>query len=109
MEDLARRLGAWKIDPRIAFLAARQDVRTPFARTPRVVDSAPWHEKRFARRLRDLGVGAAGLRRRGLAGDVEQIHRRLRLAGPHRATVVLTRVGDRLWGLICADPGSPLG
>lgn len=109
VEDLARGLGAWKLDPLIAFLAVPRDVRTPFARTLRVVDSAPWNEKRFARRLRDLGVGAADLRRRGLAGDVEQIHRRLKLAGPHRATVVLTRVDDKPWGLICAEPGSPLG
>jgi hypothetical protein len=109
VEDLARGLGAWKIDSRIAFLAVPRDVRTPFARTLRVIESAPWNEKRFARRLRDLGVGAADLRRRGLAGDVEQIHRRLRLAGPHRATVVLTRAGDKPWGLICVDPGSPLG
>lgn len=108
VEDLARELGAWKIDPLIAFLALHRQVSTPFARTLRVVDSAPWNEKRFARRLRDLGVGAADLRRRGLAGDVDQIHRRLKLAGPHRATVVLTRVGDRPWGLICVDPSSPL-
>lgn len=107
VEDLARTLGAWKLDPLIAFLALPRDVRTPFARTLRVVESAPWNEKRFAKRLRELGVGAADLRRRGLAGDVEQIHRRLKLAGPHRATVVLTRVDDRPWGLICADPGSP--
>jgi THUMP domain-like/RNA cap guanine-N2 methyltransferase len=109
VDDLARRLDAWKLDPLIAFLAVPRDVRTPFARTLRVVESAPWNEKLFARRLRDLGVGAADLRRRGLAGDVEQIHRRLKLAGPHRATVVLTRVSDKPWGLICAEPGSPLG
>lgn len=107
--DLARAVGAWQLDPRIAFLATGREVSTPFARTLRVVDSAPWTEKRFAARLRELGVGAADLRRRGLAGDVDQIRRRLKLAGPHRATVVLTRVGDKPWGLICADPGSPLG
>ncbi len=107
--DLARAVGAWQLDPRIAFLATKREITTPFARTLRVVDSAPWNEKRFAARLRELGVGAADLRRRGLAGDVDQIRRRLKLAGPHRATVVLTRVGDKPWGLICADPGSPLG
>jgi SAM-dependent methyltransferase len=107
--DLARAVGAWQLDPRIAFLAVRREVVTPFARTLRVVDSAPWHEKRFARRLRDLGVGSADLRRRGLAGDVGQIRRRLKLTGEHRATVVLTRVGGKPWGLICADPGEPLG
>ena len=109
VEDLARQCGAWKLDPRIAFLALKHEISTPFARTLRVVDSAPWNEKRFARRLRELGVGAADLRRRGLAGDVDQIRRRLKLAGPHRATVVLTRVADKPWGLICADPGVPLG
>ena len=106
VEDLARLLGARKIDPRIAFLTAGQQVATPFARTLRVVDSAPWNEKRFAARLRELGVGAADIRRRGLAGDVDQIRRRLKLSGPHRATVVLTRVSDKPWGLICTDPAA---
>ena len=107
VEDLARTLGAWKFDPQIAFLAIDREIQTPFARTLRVLDSAPWNEKRFAARLRGLGVGAADIRRRGLAGDVDQIRRRLKLAGPHRATVVLTRVADKPWGLICADPGAP--
>jgi THUMP domain-containing protein/RNA cap guanine-N2 methyltransferase len=112
VEDLARLLGARKIDPRIAFLTADREVATPFARTLRVVESAPWNEKRFAARLRELGVGAADIRRRGLAGDVDQIHRRLKLSarhGPHRATVVLTRVNDKPWGLICTGPGAGLG
>jgi hypothetical protein len=108
VEDLARRLDAWKIDPQIAFLSLGGEASTPFARTLKVIDSAPWNEKRFAARLRELGVGAADLRRRGLAGDVDQIRRRLRLQGPHRATIALTRVNDQPWGLICADPGSPL-
>jgi hypothetical protein len=108
VEDLARQLGAWKIDPQIAFLSLGGEASTPFARTLRVIDSAPWNEKRLAARLRELGIGAADLRRRGLAGDVDQIRRRLRLQGPHRATIVLTRVNDQPWGLICADPGSPL-
>jgi hypothetical protein len=104
VEDLARRVDGWKLDPQIAFIAIDKDRRSPFARTLRVLDSAPWNEKRFARRLRELGVGAADIRRRGLAGDVDQIHRRLKLTGPHRATVVLTRASGRPWGLICADP-----
>jgi THUMP domain-like/RNA cap guanine-N2 methyltransferase len=104
VEDLARRLGAWKIDDRIAFLSTDTIRSTPFARTLQVVDSAPWNEKDFARRLRALGIGAADLRRRGLAGDVDQIRRRLKLSGPHRATLVLTRVANRPWGLICTDP-----
>ena len=102
----ADRDGASKIDPRIAFLTLNWPAQTPFARTLRVLDSAPWNEKRFAKRLRELGIGAADIRRRGLAGDVDQIHRRLKLAGPNRGTIVITRVNDKPWGLICTDPSS---
>ena len=106
VEDLARALGGdiAKIDPQIAFLTLDSDVRTPFARTLRVKHSAPWHERQFAQRLRELDVGAVDIRRRGLAGDVDQIRRRLKLAGKTRATVVITRVSDKPWGLICTDP-----
>jgi len=106
VEDLARDLGgdAAKIDPQIAFLTLDRDVRTPFARTLRVRHSAPWNEKQFAKPLRELDVGAVDIRRRGLAGDVDQIRRRLKLAGTTRATIVITRVNDKPWGLICTDP-----
>jgi hypothetical protein len=108
VEDLARQLGAWKIDEQIAFLSTDAERDTPFARTLRVIDSAPWSDKRARQRLRELGIGAADIRRRGLAGDVDAIRKRLKLGGPHRATIVLTRVADEPWGLICADPGTPL-
>lgn len=104
VEDLARDLDAWKIDDQIAFLSLDRDLRTPFARTLRVLDSLPWHHKEIAARLRAHGIGAIDIRRRGLPGDVEGIRRRFKLAGPHRATVVMTRVQNKPWCLICTDP-----
>jgi hypothetical protein len=103
VQELARTLGAWQIDPMIAFLSVDRPVSTPFARTLRILESLPWHEKQVAKKLRALGVGAADIRRRGLAGDVEQIHRRLGLHGDRRATIVLTRRDGQPWGLICED------
>ena len=82
--ELARQLGAWQIDPQIAFLCTDTAVRTPFARTLRVIDSGPWNQKRLPARLRDLGIGALDIRRRGLAGDVGQLHRQLKLTGSRR-------------------------
>ncbi len=99
--ELARQLDAWQLDPMIAFLSLDRPVRTPFARTLRVLASLPWRERDVAAKLRELGVGSADIRRRGLAGDVEQIHRRLGLRGDRTATIVLTRRDDRPWGLIC--------
>ena len=88
VEELARLLGAWKIDERIAFLSADVAMDTPFGRTLRVIDSAPWNQKQLPGRLHALDIGAADIRRRGLAGDVGQLHREpeavRRPAGNHR-------------------------
>jgi SAM-dependent methyltransferase len=107
VEDLARLAGAWKIDERIAFLSADAAVHTPFARTLQVIDSAPWHQRSLPARLRALDVGAVDIRRRGLAGDVAELHRQLRLSGSRRVTLVMTRVQDRPWGLVCVDVPAP--
>ena len=101
VQELGRELGGWQLDPMTAFLALNRSVSTPFARTLRVLESMPWHERHAAQKLRKLGVGAADIRRRGLAGDVEQIRRRLDLRGDRTATIVLTRRSGRPWGLIC--------
>jgi SAM-dependent methyltransferase len=103
VEELARELGAWKIDERIAFLSCDSPLRTPFGRGLRVIDSGPWNQKQLPARLRELDIGAVDIRRRGLAGDVDQLLRRLKLSGSRSATVVMTRAGNRPWGLICVD------
>jgi len=103
VEELARELGAWKIDERIAFLSSGAPLRTPFGRGLRVIDSGPWNQKQLPAKLRELDIGVVDIRRRGLAGDVDRLLRGLRLTGSRRATVVMTRVGNRPWGLICVN------
>ncbi len=102
--ELALAVGGRKIDERIAFLATDTAVRTPFARTLRVLDSRPWREKELPARLRALDIGSVDIRRRGLAGDVDLLRRRLNLEGSRRATLVMTRARERPWALICVDP-----
>ena len=107
VRDLARMIGAWQIDSQIAFLSADEAAPTPFARLLRIVDSGPWDQKRLPARLRALDVGAVDIRRRGLAGDTDRLHRQLKLSGSRRATLVMTRVNDRPWALVCADVSRP--
>ena len=95
--------GGWQIDEQIAFLCTTGPVRTPFARTLQVLDSGPWHQRELSARLRGLGIGSVDIRRRGLAGDVGLIQRQLKLSGPGRATLIMTRAADRPWALICQD------
>lgn len=68
-----------------------------------MIESAPWKEKQLTARLRALDIGAVDIRRRGLAGDVVHLHRRLKLRGTRRATLVMTRMLDQPWSLICVD------
>ena len=103
VEDLARTIDAWKIDEQIAFLSTDREVATPFARTLRVAASLPWNVKQISARLRELGIGAVDIRRRGLAGDVEELRKRFKLKGTKRATVAMTRVRDAPWCFICFD------
>jgi len=101
--DLACQIGAWQIDEQIAFLATDVPIETPFARTLRVIDSLPWHLKRLSARLRELEIGTVEIRRRGLAGDVDEIKRRLKLRGPRRALLAMTRRQGQPWCLICEE------
>jgi hypothetical protein len=108
VEELARITGCWKIDDQIAFLSTDHLVHTAFARTLRVIESAPWKEKQLSARLRALDIGAVDIRRRGLAGDLVQLHRHLKLRGTRRATLVMTRMLDQPWSLICVDADKPV-
>jgi len=103
VEELARRLGAWKLDPRIAFLAADVPLHTPFGRSLRVDASLPWSLKRLRALLRERRVGTIEVRKRGSAVDAAELTARLRLRGEERATVVLTRAAGRPWALVCTD------
>lgn len=114
VQDLARTLGAARIDERIAFLVSDRvinavsdpvrDMATPFARALPIVASLPWNERHLRTRLRELDAGPVDIRRRGLAGDVDAIARRLRGRGARPLTVAMTRVRDEPWAVVCEDP-----
>jgi SAM-dependent methyltransferase len=104
VEELARDLRAWKLDPRIAFLSADQPMGSPFGRLLSVQASLPWNLKRLRGVLRERGVGTVEVRKRGSPVDVADLTARLRLRGDAHAVVVLTRVADRPWELVCTEP-----
>ena len=97
---LAEELGAWQIDPMIAFLCAAAPVPTAFGRWFAVEASMPWNVRTLSATLAAADVGTVDLRRRGLAGDVEDIRKRLRLKGSRRVTVMMTRVNNEPWALV---------
>ncbi|SNQ50471.1 conserved hypothetical protein [Frankia canadensis] len=112
--ELARQLDAWQLDPMIAFLTSDEAMATPFARLLRVEAQQPFDVRRLAADLRARGISALDIRRRGLAGDVDALRRRLLprrrdlVPGGPAVTVVMTRLREEPWALICV-PESPPG
>jgi SAM-dependent methyltransferase len=107
VEDLARSIGAKKIDDEIGFLVANQPVDSPFARSLRIIGSMPWHEKQVKRFLREVDAGSVTIRRRGLAGDVAAITKRLRGDGFRQVTIAMTRHIDQPWCIVCEATQNP--
>jgi hypothetical protein len=101
VEDLARTLGdVWKIDDQVAFLSTDTEIETDFGRTLSIEASQPWNLAALRKTLRALDVGAVDIRKRGSAVDVDDVRRRLKLAGERSATVVLTRVANKPWAFV---------
>lgn len=89
---VAARVGGWLLDPNIAYVSTDSDARTPFARTYRVLEEVPYHEKALRAALRARDVGALTIKKRGVDVVPERLRARLRLRGSRSATLVLTRV-----------------
>lgn len=98
--DLARDLDAGMLDPTIAYLTADAARSTPFASVFRVTEHWPLDAKLVKRELRARGIGRLEVKKRGVDIDPARFRTSLALAGPHEATLVLTRVGGRRTALL---------
>ena len=68
----------------------------------RVLDHGPYREKTLRAELRRREVGRLEILVRGLDVDPNALRPRLKLAGTHEATVVLTRIGRGPHAFVCA-------
>lgn len=89
---LAEQLGAWQIDPEIAYLTANEFRPTPFAKAYCLEESLPFHEEALRARLRELGVGRVTVLKRSSAVGPAALVRGLKLDRPGERVLVLTRV-----------------
>jgi hypothetical protein len=101
VQHLATQLGAAQLDPTIAYLTSERPLATPFARGWAVLRHGPFHLKTLNRWLRELGVGAVVVKKRGSAIDPDEFRRRLKITpGGQDVTVFLTRVQGRPWMVV---------
>jgi SAM-dependent methyltransferase len=92
---VAAGVGGGLVDEHIAYVTADDAFRTPFARSYRVLEELPYKEKQLRAALRERGVGALTIKKRGVQVSPDALRKRLALTGDAEATIVLTRVAGK--------------
>ena len=101
VEHLASRLRLSKIDHQVAYLTADQLIRSPFVRAWKILEGFPFSLRRLNRRLSELDVGYANIKVRGFPIKPEEFRKKIKFKGDKGKILVLTRVQDQPYMLIC--------
>lgn len=101
VQRLAGEAGLRRIDAEIAYLTGDAEVATPFAAAYRVREVLPWSLKRLNAALAARGVGRVMIKKRGFPLTPDELRLKLKLAGPHAATLICTRLWDGHVVVIC--------
>ena len=91
---LGERLGAGLLDAQIAYLTSDTLVTVPGAATFAGDEVLPYDLKRLRRWVRERGIGALEIKRRGLDVDPVDLRRSLRPHGSGAATLLLSRTPE---------------
>lgn len=102
--DLASRYHLWQFDAQIAYLSGDAALDTPFTRRWTLLEHHPFDLKTLNKRLRALQGRVTAVKKRGSAIEPEAFRRRLAHHPQGQPlVVVLTRLLDRPWMLICSE------
>lgn len=90
--EFAATIGGWLPDAHIAYVSANRTDSTPLARGFRVLDELPFRERPLKAALQARRVGTVTIKKRGVDIVSEELVRRMKLKGPEKALVIMTRV-----------------
>ncbi|MFF1926392.1 methyltransferase domain-containing protein [Streptomyces sp. NPDC058221] len=92
--DIVDRCAGRLIDPMIAYVTSDELYESPYTAGYEITDQLPFNVKRLKALLRERKVGVLTVKKRGSPVEPEELRRKMKLQGPHSATVFLTRVAD---------------
>ncbi len=98
---LATRLGAWRVDERIAYLSGDRVILTALAAAFRVEEVWPFHLRRIKSALRERKIGALEIRTRRFPISPEELRRQFALSGERQATLIFTKIHDHPVAILC--------
>ena len=97
-------LNAAQMDAQIAYLTADTFVSTPFATAYRLLEAMPYNLKHLQKWLRGYGGRIVAIKKRGVPFTPEEVRTRLTDAGAAPVVLVLTRLAEKPYALLCAPP-----
>ncbi|MGW1715837.1 THUMP-like domain-containing protein [Streptomyces sp. NPDC002156] len=90
--EVAEEVGGGLVDETIAYVTGDELRANSFASAYEITDQLPFGVKKLKAVLRERGVGVLTVKKRGSAVEPEELRKKMKLSGPHSATVFLTRV-----------------
>lgn len=93
-------LGATMLHPRTAYLTSDQSVASPLVTSFEVREVFAYKERLLRQWVRDRGIGTLEIKKRGIEMDPAALRRRLAPRGSGAATIIVTKVGDRVCVLV---------
>ena len=88
--ELGSQLGAGLLHPEVAYLTSDHLCGTPFATAFEVRRRLPFHLKALRAWVGEAQIGVLEIKKRGIDVDPADLRKRLRLAGPNTATLVIS-------------------
>lgn len=101
---LGAELGAWQLDPDIAYLTGDDLKATPFAHAWMVQDWMPFSLKRLRAYLRQRGVGRVTIKKRGSPLQPEALAHALKLSGSEERVLFLTHYDGKPIVIVALPP-----
>jgi THUMP domain-like/Methyltransferase domain len=90
ISELGSQLGAGLLHPEVAYLTSDHLCGTPFATAFELRRRLPFHLKALRAWVREAQIGVLEIKKRGIDVDPADLRKRLRLAGPNTATLVIS-------------------
>ncbi len=101
VQHLAARMGAWLLDPQVAYLGAREGVADPLAATFSVIDRVEFSIGRLRKLLRSRRWRPEEIRKRAFPVEPDDLRGLLGRLEGEPVTLLCTTLGGRRWVFVC--------
>ena len=105
---IARQYGLRRFTSQIVYLTGDQVIDDPLLSRFQVLQILPMSLRKTIKILRSLEVGVVELKKRGIDNVTVEQYGRMKLDGPNKATVILTRLGNTRIAIIAKRKGNDL-